>query len=293
VTRTALSLSFPDASSVDTVEITLSVPALEHDRFIGWLDDRATGFQQTDATLTAYVPADDWSAALRERLEDRLRADGYGDALSLRLVADRNWNAAWEAAVTPVRVGPFLLIRSDVEIPPEHADATVLRIDPQQSFGTGHHASTRLTLRLLIDAVSPGDAVADVGIGTGVLAIAACRLGAERAVGVDTDPGAVDNARANVARNDVADRVTVREGSVNAVPDSIGADVLAANITLDTILDLLPALRTRLAADGDLLLAGLLTSQRERTLAGLDAHDLTAEQEITEDGWWAVRARSS
>jgi ribosomal protein L11 methyltransferase len=276
---------------VDTVEITLSVPALEHDRFIGWLDDRATGFQQTDATLTAYVPADDWSAALRERLEDRLRADGYGDALSLRLVADRNWNAAWEAAVTPVRVGPFLLIRSDVEVPPEHADATVLRIDPQQSFGTGHHASTRLTLRLLIDAVAPGDTVADVGVGTGVLAIAACRLGAERAVGVDTDPGAVENARANVTQNDVGDRVTVHEGSVEAVPDSIGADVVAANITLDTILDLLPALRARLAADGDLLLAGLLTSQRERTLEGLDAHGLTAEQEVTEDGWWAVRAR--
>jgi ribosomal protein L11 methyltransferase len=276
---------------VDTVEITLSVPELEHDRFIGWLDDRATGFQQTDAALTAYVPADDWSAALRERLEDRLRADGYGDALSLRLVADRNWNAAWEAAVTPVRVGPFLLIRSDLEVPPEHAEATVLRIDPQQSFGTGHHASTRLTLRLLIDAAGPGDLIADIGIGTGVLAIAACRLGAERVVGVDTDPGAVANARENGAQNDVADRVTVREGSVEAVPESIGADVVAANITLDTILDLLPALRTRLAADGDLLLSGLLTSQRERTLEGLDAHGLTAAQEVTEDGWWAVRAR--
>ena len=276
---------------MDTVEITLSVPELEHDRFIGWLDDRATGFQQTDAALTAYVPADDWSAALRERLEDRLRADGYGDALSLRLVADRNWNAAWEAAVTPVRVGPFLLIRSDLEVPPEHAEATVLRIDPQQSFGTGHHASTRLTLRLLIDAAGPGDLIADIGIGTGVLAIAACRLGAERVVGVDTDPGAVANARENGAQNDVADRVTVREGSVEAVPESIGADVVAANITLDTILDLLPALRTRLAADGDLLLSGLLTSQRERTLEGLDAHGLTAAQEVTEDGWGAVRAR--
>jgi ribosomal protein L11 methyltransferase len=276
---------------MDTVEVTLSVPLLEHDRFIGWLDDRATGFRQTDAALTAYVPDDDWSAALRERLEARLRADGYVDALSLRLVADRNWNAAWEASVTPVRVGPFLLCRSGLDVPAEHDDAAVLRVDPEQSFGSGHHASTRLTLRLLIDAASAGDTVADVGIGTGVLAIAACRLGAEHVVGVDTDPGAVDNARANVTQNDVAGCVTVREGSVEAVPESIEADVLAANITLDTILDLLPALRTRLAADGDLLLSGLLTSQRGRMLEGLAEHDLVAEQEATEDGWWAVRCR--
>ena len=276
---------------MDTVEVTLSVPLLDHDRFIGWLDDRATGFQQTDATLTAYVPADDWSAALRERLEDRLRADGYVDALSLRLVADRNWNAAWEASVTPVRVGPFLLCRSGLDVPAEHDDAAVLRVDPEQSFGSGHHASTRLTLRLLIDAVAPDDTVVDVGVGTGVLAIAACRLGAEHVVGVDTDPGAVDNARANVTQNDVAGRVTVREGSVEAVPADTTADILAANITLDTILDLLPALRTRLAADGDLLLSGLLTSQRTRMLEGLAAHDLTAAQEVSEDGWWAVACR--
>ncbi|MFB6248086.1 MAG: 50S ribosomal protein L11 methyltransferase [Salinibacter sp.] len=276
---------------MDTVEVTLSVPILEHDRFIGWLDDRATGFRQTDAKLTAYVPADDWSEALRERLEARLRADGYLDALTLRLVADRNWNAAWEASVTPVRVGPFLLCRSTLDVPAEHDDATVLRIDPERSFGSGHHASTRLTLRLLIDAVAPDDTVVDVGIGTGVLAIAACHLGAHRVLGVDTEPAAVANARANVEHNGVADRVTVREGSVDALSPDVEADVLAANITLDTILDLLPALRTRLAADGDLLLAGLLTSQRGRMLEGLAVHDLTAAQEASEDGWWAVRGR--
>lgn len=276
---------------MDTVELTLSVPILEHDRFIGWLDDRATGFQQTDAALTAYVPADDWSAALRERLEARLRADGYVDALSLRLVADRNWNAAWEASVTPVRVGPFLLCRSDLDVPAEHDDATVLHIDPERSFGSGHHASTRLTLRLLIDAASPGDTVVDVGIGTGVLAIAACHLDARRVLGVDTEPVAVTNARKNAAQNGVADRVTVREGSVEAVPAAASADVLAANITLDTILDLLPALRTRLTADGDLLLAGLLTSQRDRMLEGLTEHGLAPAQEATEEGWWAVRCR--
>lgn len=276
---------------MDTVEITLAVPALEHDRYVGWLEEWAAGFQQTDAELIAYIPAEKWSENLRDRLEARLQTDGYENALTLRLVADRNWNAEWEETLSPVRVGPFLLCPTDRAVPDEHADATVLRIDPQQSFGTGHHASTRLTLRLLIDAVSTDDTVVDVGIGTGVLAIAACRLGVRSVLGVDTDPGAVENARQNVVQNDVADCVTVREGSIEAVPSDTEADVVAANITLDTILDLLPALRTRLAPDGDLLFAGLLTSQRGRMLEGLAEHDLSAEQEVTEDGWWAVRCR--
>lgn len=274
---------------MDTVEITLSVPLLEHDRVISWLDEEATGFQQTDAELTAYVPVEHWSDALRERLEARLQADGYDDALDLRVVADRNWNSEWESAISPVRVGPFLLARTSADIPDEHDDATVLRIDPQQSFGTGHHASTRLTLRLLLDAIAEEDGVVDVGIGTGVLAIAACHLGARSVYGVDTDRGAVENARQNVTQNGVAERVTIRHGSIDAVPSDATADVIAANITLDTILDLLPDLRSRLATDGDLLLSGLLTSQRSRTLEGLARHDLTAEQEVTEEGWWAVR----
>lgn len=279
------------AICMDTVEITLSVPLLEHDRVISWLDETATGFQQTDAELIAYVPVEDWSSALRERLKARLEADGYDDALDLRVVADRNWNSEWEVAISPVRVGPFMIARTSADIPPEQADATVLRIDPRQSFGTGHHASTRLTLELVIDAVSEGDDVVDVGIGTGVLSIAACCLGARRVLGVDTDPGAVENARENVEQNGVADRVSVREGSIEEVPSDVDADVIAANITLDTILDLLPQLRARLASDGDLLLSGLLTSQRDRTLEALATHDLRAVQEVTEDGWWAVRAR--
>jgi len=282
---------YDPVSLIDTVEITLSVPALEHDRYVGWLEERATGFRQTDAALIAYVPAEQWSAELRDRLETRLRTDGYENALTLHLVADRNWNADWEADLSPVRVGPFLLCPTDRAVPDEHADAAVLRIDPQQSFGTGHHASTRLTLRLLCDAVAADDVVVDVGIGTGVLAIAACRLGARSVLGVDTDAGAVNNARQNVNKNDVTDRVAVREGSIETVPSTIDADVLAANITLDTILDLLPAVRTRLAPDGDLLLAGLLTGQRGRMLDGLAEHDLSAEHEVSEDGWWAVRAR--
>jgi len=276
---------------MDTVEITLAVPELEHDRYVGLLEDRATGFQQTDAALIAYVPTGDWSADAREALAARLRADGYGEALSLRLLADRNWNADWEKSVSPVRVGPFLLCGADAAVPPEHADATTLRIDPEQSFGTGHHATTRLCLTLIGDTVATGDTVVDVGTGTGVLAIAACRRGARSALGVDTDTRAVDNATANARRNGVSDCVTIREGSVEAVPEDVAADVVAVNITMEPLRSMLPALRARLGPDGTLLLSGLLTSQRSQMRTALTAHNLVSDTEATEDGWWAVRCR--
>jgi ribosomal protein L11 methyltransferase len=276
---------------MDTVELTLTVPALEHDRYVGLLENRATGFQQTDAALTAYVPTEKWSADAREALAARLRADGYGDALSLRLLADQNWNADWEAAMSPVRVGPFLLCGTDAEVPSEHADATLLRIDPEQSFGTGHHATTRLCLHLIGDTVASGDTVVDVGTGTGVLAIAACRHGARSALGVDTDPRAVDNARDNARRNDVADCVTIREGSVEAVPEHTAADIVAVNITMEPLRSMLPTLRSRLSTDGTLLLSGLLTSQRDQMRTALADHNLVPDTEKTEDGWWAVRCR--
>jgi len=274
---------------METVEVILSVPELEHDRYIGLLDEQATGFLQTDATLTGYIPAEQWSTALHEHLAARLHTDGYGDALQVRSLSDRNWNAVWEESIAPVRVGPFLLCGRSTEGPSAHADAKAIRIDPKMSFGTGHHATTRLALCLLIDAVDDTDEVIDVGTGTGVIAIAACQLGARSVLAVDTNPKAVANARENVALNDVGACVDVRDGSINAVPDT-SADVVIANITRDTLLDLLPALRSQLAPDGALILSGLLESDRSRMLGALDEHRLSTDEEATEDGWWAVRA---
>ena len=273
---------------MDTIELTLAIPPPEHDRFLAQLEEHATGFVQNDAALRAYVPADRWAAVNREQLEARLAADGYLDALSVRPLAAKNWNAVWEDTLSPARAGPFLICPTPTDIPPDHTDAMVLRIDPEMSFGTGHHATTRLALQLLGDVLAPGDRVLDVGTGTGVLAIAACRAGAAAALGVDTNPDAVRNARKNAQKNDVADCVTVREGSVDGAPET-GYDIVVANITRRVLLGLLPDLLSHLTTDGTLLLSGVLQPQGDSVLDTAEAHSLHLDAEATEDGWWAAR----
>ena len=273
---------------MDTIELTLSIPPSEHDRFLAVLEEAATGFVQDDAELRAYVPADRWATVDHESLEAHLAADGYPDALSVRPLAAKNWNAVWEDTLSPVRTGPFLVCPAAFDVPPDQTDATVLRIDPEMSFGTGHHATTRLALQLLADALRPGDRMLDVGTGTGVLAIAACRIGAATALGIDTNPDAVRNTRENARRNDVDDCVTVRKGSMEVVPET-HYDLVAANITRRVLLELLPDLVSHLAPKGTLLLSGLLCPQRTDLLDATEEHDLLLDAETTEDGWWAAR----
>ncbi|MFB6272640.1 MAG: 50S ribosomal protein L11 methyltransferase [Salinibacter sp.] len=274
---------------MDTIELTIAIPSAEHDRYLALLEDAATGFVQDDAELRAYVPSDRWATVDRETLEARLAADGYPDALSVRPLAAKNWNAVWEDTLSPIRVGPFLICPASVDVPPDHTDATVLCIDPEMSFGTGHHATTRLTLQLLAESRPLTEKrVLDVGTGTGVLAIAACRAGAHAALGVDLNPDAVRNARENARTNEVGDCVTVQEGSVDVVPE-MRYDLVAANITRRVLLELLPDLCTHLAADGTLLLSGLLQPQRDDVLDATEEHGLHLDTEKTEDGWWAAR----
>lgn len=273
---------------MDTIELTLDIPASEHERYIAQLEPYATGFVQNDAELRTYVPADQWAAFNCESLEAQLAADGYPDALTIRPLATKNWNAVWEDTLSPVRAGPFLVCPTSAEVPPSQDEVTVLRIDPEMSFGTGHHATTRLALRLLGETLTEEARMLDVGTGTGILAIAACRSGAAHALGVDTNPDAVRNARDNARQNGVTDCVTVREGSVEQVPDA-RYDIVAANITRRILMDLLEDLARHLAPDGTLLLSGILQSQRGAILEATRAHDLQCEAEIAEDGWWSAR----
>ena len=281
------SIGYHPSAPPMTVALTVALPEDYHELLIAELADLGfDAFEREDEAVVAYGPAAAWTGVAREAVEGWLRARGLPERLEERTMLAVNWNAQWEATLRPVPVGRFLIAPTWAEVPAEHAGKLLLRIDPKMSFGTGYHESTRLALRFLSGLVREGARVLDVGTGTGILAIAALRLGAGEAVGCDIDPWSTENATENAALNGVADRFEVREGGVEVVPEA-GFDLVLANIHLEVLRGLVPLLVEKMADGGRLVLAGLLEMQREPMVEVAEAAGLALYDEATEGEWWA------
>jgi ribosomal protein L11 methyltransferase len=170
-------------------------------------------------------------------------------------VPDEDWAAKSRNAFGPIRASRRLWIVPSWSSPPE-ADAVNLILDPGLAFGTGSHATTRLCLRWLENRIAGGETVLDYGCGSGILAIAALKLGANRAVGVDIDAGAVAVARANAERNGVAG-----EFLESGAPLTFTADLVVANILANPLKVLAPILAARCRGGGGIALSGILAEQ--------------------------------
>jgi ribosomal protein L11 methyltransferase len=196
---------------------------------------------------------------------------------------DRDWQAEWKATIGPVRAGHIVVVPSwlaDEHVPVD--DELALVLDPGRAFGSGHHATTTLCLELLDELDLEGRQVADVGCGTGILAIAAAARGA-RVLAVDIDPEAVEVTAENAARNGVS--VEARVGSVEAVPQP--TDIVVANLITDVIVALAEPL---VAATGTTFIASGITVERgERAVRALESAGLDVEEVRERDGWIALR----
>jgi ribosomal protein L11 methyltransferase len=180
-----------------------------------------------------------------------------------RPLREEDWATAWKAFYKPFRVGRRLVVRPSWEPYAAAPDDCVLELDPGMAFGTGEHPTTRLCLEALEERVRPGDRVLDWGTGSGILAIAAVKLGATWVDARDHDPVAVAAARENARRNEVADRVLVERGDL---PGAAPYDGVVANILAGPILAAAPRLR-RLTRPGGWLIASGLTDARVAAVA--------------------------
>lgn len=202
-------------------------------------------------------------------------------AVTFRDVADQDWERAWMDRFQPMRFGRRLWIHPWNIEPEDPADKVIVRLDPGLAFGTGTHPTTALCLEWLDGAELHGRTVIDYGCGSGVLAIAALKLGAARAIGIDNDPQALAASRDNAARNGVADRLEV------CLPDALPelrADVLLANILAGPLHALAPRFAALCRPGANLVLSGILAGQEDALLARYAEwfEDLTIS---TQDGW--------
>lgn len=217
-----------------------------------------TGLWQT-CRLTALFPAATEAAAIARNTASLLGFEPI--AVTVSNEEDRDWVAQNRAQFTPIEITPQLFI-----VPtwhePSNAAAVNIRLDPGAAFGTGSHPTTRLCLQWLACQPLQGKTLLDYGTGSGILAIAAAKLGAAEAVGVDIDPQAISAARDNAHQNRVAIRFMVTDTALDYV-----ADVTLANILANPLKVLAPLLASHTRAGGRLVLAGLLDEQADDMIA--------------------------
>ena len=216
------------------------------------------------------------------RGEAERAAAGAGLAASVAEVPDRDWGEAWKEGLAAFSVGRVFVRPSWIEQAPPPGAAEVV-LDPGMAFGTGTHATTALCLRAIDDLLQarPGASLLDVGTGSGLLAIAARKLGAGRVAAIDRDPVAVEVARENAARN--AAPVEVGGAPLSRVRGPF--DLVVANILANTLVELAPGLARQLAPGGRLLLAGLLAGQVDEVRRAFRRHGLSAEDERRGGEW--------
>jgi ribosomal protein L11 methyltransferase len=248
-------------------------------------------------TLRAFFP----HVVAPQALETRLR--GYLGSLgalgfptspepTIAALADTDWTAAWREHFRPLPVGRRLLVAPPWDVPPA-SDRLVLIIEPGRAFGTGHHGSTAGCLVLLervLGATSPATAI-DLGTGSGILAIAAARLGVPAILAVDDDPDAVAVAAANAEINGVSSQVACRCGDAAAL-DAPPSPLVLANLLASAHVRLADRYRRLLAAGGALLLGGILDAEADEVRARLRAEGLPAVDAVALDGWTALECRA-
>jgi ribosomal protein L11 methyltransferase len=269
--------------------IDVRAPTEQREKMGAWLVAR-TGHaveERADGTLIAFAPDERAAAALVEELGRELepQVETWRHPLD-----STDWSTRWREGLGPRQVGRLTIVPSWL---PEAAEPDPLTIvlDPETAFGSGEHGSTRAAITLLSRLLRSGDRVLDLGSGSGILTIAAIKLGAASAIGIEIDPEANAVALRNAERNSVANRVEFLEGDAAALAPLVGpVDLLLSNILRSTNSLLLPVIGRALRPGGVAIFSGMEQPEAEEFRHTLGQAGFAAFQETLDAGWWGVAA---
>jgi ribosomal protein L11 methyltransferase len=255
------------------------------------------------ARVITYLPDTPDGEQRRRRIEEGLWHLGAFDLapigeLQTRALAESDWANAWKEHYQPLRIGRLLIKPSwrDVETDP---DITVVEIDPGMAFGTGIHQTTRMCLELVSRLVEPGWIVLDQGTGSGILAVAAARLGARLVMARDIAEVAVEATTDNARRNGVLDRLRIHRTDANASPrdqvilspDQPLADLIIANIIASVLINLSPVFAAASCPGAWLVASGIIRERADEVAGVLTQVGYTVEERLREDEWVTLLAR--
>ncbi|MEW6681555.1 MAG: 50S ribosomal protein L11 methyltransferase [Nitrospirota bacterium] len=240
--------------------------------------------------ITAYFPATADPRAVKALLEEMSVSFGQGDCV-ISPVDDQDWIATWNASVTPLRVTPRLTIVPSWSRYAAEPGERVVILDPGMAFGTGHHETTGMCLELLDERLQQDDhpTVLDLGTGSGILAIAAARVGAGRVVASEIDPEARETAASNVEANAVSATVSVVDAESGWKRGPY--DLIVANLTADDLRELMPQISAALAPTGEAILSGILVEREAVVADALATADLRVIARKEAGEWVALHVK--
>ena len=278
-------------------------------------DDGQVALPLSDAPVRVrvYVPADAAGEEARARIEEgmwHLRQIGFGEIseITVERMAEEDWANAWKEHFHVAHLGKRVVIKPSWREYEAKPGEVVVELDPGMAFGTGLHPTTRTCILAVEEAVKPGDRVLDVGTGSGILSLAALKLGAAEVLAVDVSPVAVEATRANAAANGVGDRIDVRlatlEGAAGEPFTPISPevkvlsaaevgeyDVVLANIIARVIAQLAPALLRATRPGGILIASGIIAERRHEAEEPLRAAGLVDVRDYIEGDWVTLVGR--
>lgn len=241
--------------------------------------------------IRAYMVADGRAEAARALLDVALSARSLPPAV-YSLVDDQDWAEAWKAHYHTTRIGRNFVIRPLWEEYDAQPDDRVISLDPGMAFGTGTHSTTRLCLMSLEDLMRPGLSVLDLGCGSGILAIAAAKMGASHVLAVDIDPVAADITAENAAINGVAGMITAQQGTLETVRGSARRfDLLLANILARIIIEMCDhGLGDIVRPGGTAIFSGIINEQVDDVRAALTGAGYHVTNVRVEGDWVSIEA---
>ncbi len=240
--------------------------------------------ERDDGLVIGFAPTEESARTL----EGELTRIFPSLSISLRDVEPVDWSTRWREGIETRKLGRLTLSPSWLDVPDAEISMT---LDPEMAFGSGEHGSTRGALVLLDRFIQPGDRVLDLGTGSGILAIAAVKLGARHAVGIEIDAESISVAAANITRNQVGEAVTLLQGDAGELaPLCAPADLIVSNILRGPNTELLPVIAKTLRPGGTAIFAGMESRESDLFRPSLIMAGFTVRDEMVDAGWWAVAA---
>jgi len=221
------------------------------------------GFVEGDDDIQAYIDEEAYVADSLNQLIDKLASVNIKVQYRFHRTEDQNWNEEWEKKFNPVVIDEKVLIRAPFHDSSGDLECTLV-IEPKMSFGTGHHHTTKLMIREMGNHILEGKRILDMGCGTGVLGIYACKQGASRVLGVDNDQWAYENALENIGRNGIT-TMDVRLGDVGVLFRE-KFDMILANITRNTLVRDMSVYAEHLYDRGLMVISGILAEDVQYVL---------------------------